>query len=65
MAGFRELNVRSRDGVGSGASRRACYRNYRREFVVPLSEDRVNCWGRVGKNDLNILQYILGFIFSA
>lgn len=55
---------RSGNGPGFGAFRGASCRNYRREVAVPLLEDRLNCWARVGKNDLNILHYILGFIFS-
>lgn len=62
---LQRVKYRSRDGSDSGASRGACCRNYRREFAVPLLEDRLNCWGRVGKNDLNVLQYILGFVFSS
>lgn len=61
---LQRAKCRSRDGPGSGASKGACCRNYRREFAVPLLENMLNCWGSVGKNNLNILQYILGFIFS-
>lgn len=38
------------------ASRGACHMNYRKEFAVPVSEDRLNCWGRVGKEELSMSQ---------
>lgn len=55
---LQRAKCRSRNpGLDSGASRGACCRNYRREFAVPLLEDKLNCWGRVGKNDLNLAIY--------
>lgn len=30
--------------------------NYRKDFVVPASENSLNCWSRVGREELSMLQ---------